>query len=174
MDICEYNALKVEDNQLKITEANCSGCGGCQSVCSYNALNIPGFAKAQISAQIQSLVKQKRESPLIIAFLCNWCSYVGADLAGTSKLSYPTNIRTIHVMCAVIIDPSLIFESLFYGIDGILIAGCHPQDCHYNNGFIRAQNRFKSISEMLAEVGINKKRVRITSISAGEGEKFVR
>jgi heterodisulfide reductase subunit A len=174
LDSCVYNALKIEDNQLEIIKENCSGCGACASMCHSDALYIPGFSKPQISAQIQSLLKQKNESPLIIAFLCNWCSYIGADLAGTSKLSYPTNIRIIHVMCTAMLNPSLVFESFFYGADGVLIAGCYPQDCHYEEGFIKASTRYDSIKEMLGESGINENRVKIMSIDAGEGEKFTR
>jgi heterodisulfide reductase subunit A len=171
-NICEFNVLKIEDNQLKITQANCSGCGACIAMCPYEALYIPGFRKMQISAQLKSILVEKKEFPLIIAYLCNWCSYVGADLAGTSKIIYPTNVRTIHVMCTAMLNPSLIFESFFYGADGVLIAGCHPQDCHYKTGFQKAKIRYESIKEMLAEASINEKRVKIVSISAGEGEKY--
>jgi heterodisulfide reductase subunit A len=170
--ICMYNALKIKDDQLKITQANCSGCGACAAMCHSEALYIPGFAKSQISAQIHSVLRKKAESPLIIAFLCNWCSYVGADLAGTSKLTYPTNVRIIRVMCTAMLNPSLVFESFFYGADGVLIAGCYPQDCHYQEGFSRAKVRYESIRELLMETGINERRVKIISISAGEGEKF--
>jgi len=173
-NICMFNALKIEDNQLKITQANCTGCGACAAMCHSDALYIPGFTKMQISAQIQSILKQKSESPLIIAFLCNWCSYTGADLAGTSKLTYPTNVRTIHVMCTAMLNPSLVFESFFYGADGVLIAGCYPQDCHYQEGFIKAESRYESIKEVLIEAGINEKRVKIISIAAGEGEKYAK
>ena len=173
-NICMFNALKIEGNQLKITQANCTGCGACAAMCHSDALYIPGFTKMQISAQIQSILKQKSESPLIIAFLCNWCSYTGADLAGTSKLTYPTNVRTIHVMCTAMLNPSLVFESFFYGADGVLIAGCYPQDCHYQEGFIKAKSRYESIKEVLIEAGINEKRVKIISIAAGEGEKYAK
>ncbi|MFX1532087.1 MAG: hydrogenase iron-sulfur subunit, partial [Promethearchaeota archaeon] len=173
-NICMFNALKIDDNQLKITQANCTGCGACAAMCHSDALYIPGFTKMQISSQIQSILKKKSESPLIIAFLCNWCSYTGADLAGTSKLTYPTNIRTIHVMCTAMLNPSLVFESFFYGADGVLIAGCYPQDCHYQEGFIKAKSRYESIKEVLAEAGINENRVRIVSIAAGEGEKYAK
>ncbi|MFX1302225.1 MAG: hydrogenase iron-sulfur subunit [Promethearchaeota archaeon] len=173
-NICEFNALKIEDNQLKITQANCSGCGACAAMCPYDALFIPGFQKAQISVQLKSVLSEKKESPLIVAFLCNWCSYVGADLAGTSKIIYPTNVRTIHVMCTAMLNPSLVFESFFYGADGVLIAGCHPQDCHYEMGFTKAETRYESIKEMLAEANINENRIKIVSISAGEGEKFAK
>ncbi|MFW9999343.1 MAG: hydrogenase iron-sulfur subunit [Candidatus Hodarchaeota archaeon] len=171
-NICEFNALRIEDKKLKITQANCSGCGACVAMCPYDALYIPGFRREQISAQLKSVLTEKKEFPLIISFLCNWCSYVGADLAGTSKINYPTNTRTIHVMCTAMLNPSLIFESFFYGADGVLIAGCHPQDCHYETGFLKAKSRYESIKEMLAEANINENRIKIVSISAGEGEKF--
>jgi len=143
-------------------------------MCPEDALYIPGFRKSQISAQLDAILDKKSEFPLIVTFLCNWCSYVGADLAGTSKITYPTNIRTLHVMCTAMLDPSLVFESFFHGADGVLIAGCHEQDCHYDTGFLKAKTRYESIKEMLAESGINEKRVRIVSISAGEGEKFAK
>ncbi|MFX1393425.1 MAG: hydrogenase iron-sulfur subunit [Promethearchaeota archaeon] len=171
-NICIYNAINIEGKELNVIQANCTGCGACAAMCPQDALYIPSFKKTQISAQISAILKEKKDFPLIITFLCNWCSYMGADLAGTSKLIYPTNIRNIHVMCTAMLDPSLVFEAFFKGADGVLIAGCHPQDCHYNEGFLKAKTRYKSIKEMLAEVGINEKRVKIVSISAGEGEKF--
>jgi len=173
-NICIYNALKIEDKKLNIIQANCTGCGACAAMCPDDALYIPNFTKEQILAQIKPILTKKTEFPLILAFLCNWCSYMGADLAGTSKLTYPTNIRTIHVMCTAMLDPSLVFEAFFNGADGVLIAGCHEQDCHYKEGFIKAKTRYESIKELLAEAGINENRVRIESISAGEGEKFAR
>ena len=171
-NICIYNALEIKGDTLNITQANCTGCGACAAMCHTDALSIPGFTKKQISAQLQAILKQKKEFPLIVAFLCNWCSYMGADLAGTSKLNYPSNVRSIHVMCTAMLNPSLVFEAFFNGADGVLIAGCHPQDCHYDTGFMKATNRFESIREMLGETGINVNRVKIESISAGEGEKF--
>ncbi len=173
-NICIYNALKIENKELEIIPANCSGCGACAAMCPQDALYIPGFTNNQITAQIHSLLKKKSESPLIISFLCNWCSYVGADLAGTSKLSYPTNIRSIRVMCTAMLNPSLVFESFFHGADGVLLAGCYPNDCHYQEGFAKAQMRSESIKEMLGEARINEKRFRIVSISAGEGERFAK
>jgi len=171
-NICNYNALKIENESLQIIRANCSGCGACAAMCPNNALYIPGFRKSQIYAQIDSVLKEKKEFPLIIAFLCNWCSYTGADLAGTSKITYPTNVRTIHIMCTAMLDPALVFEAFFKGADGVIIAGCYEQDCHYSTGFLKAKTRYTSIREILAESGINENRVKIVSVSAGEGEKF--
>lgn len=173
-NICIYNAIKVENRELMITPANCTGCGACAAMCPQEALYIPGFRKSQISTQIKTVLRKKAESPLVVAFLCNWCSYMGADLAGTSKIPYPTNVRPIHVMCTAMLDPALVFEAFFHGADGVLIAGCHPQDCHYGEGFNKANTRYQSIKEMLANTGINEKRVQIESVSAGEGEKFAR
>ena len=172
VDICIYNALKIENNKLNIINANCTGCGACAAMCHTDALYIPGFTKKQISAQINRILGEKSEYPLIVAFLCNWCSYMGADLAGTSKINYPTNVRSIRVMCTAMLNPSLVFEAFFNGADGVLIAGCHPQDCHYDKGFIKATNRYESIREILGEAGLIENRVMIESISAGEGEKF--
>jgi heterodisulfide reductase subunit A len=172
-NICDFNAIDISDNKLSLTQVNCVGCGACAAMCPEDALYVPGFRKDQISAQIKPLLSEKKsEFPLIVSFLCNWCSYMGADLAGTSKISYPSNVRSIHVMCTAMLDPSLVFESLFSGADGVLIAGCHEQDCHYDTGFIKAKTRYESMIEMVAEAGINEKRLKIVSISAGEGEKF--
>ncbi|MFX1328880.1 MAG: hydrogenase iron-sulfur subunit, partial [Promethearchaeota archaeon] len=146
----------------------------CVAMCPYDALYIPGFKREQISTQIKTILSEKKESPLIIAFLCNWCSYVGADLAGTSKITYPTNVRPIHVMCTAMLNPSLVFESFFQGADGVLIAGCYPQDCHYDTGFNKAKTRYDSIREMLNQANINENRIKIVSISAGEGEKYAK
>ncbi|MFX0031309.1 MAG: hydrogenase iron-sulfur subunit [Candidatus Hodarchaeota archaeon] len=174
-EICIYNAIKIQGSKLKLTQANCSGCGACAAMCHSDALYIPGFKKSQISAQIRTILKkEKSDYPLIIAFLCNWCAYIGADLAGTSKINYPSNVRIIRVMCTAMLDPALVFESFFLGADGVLIAGCYEQDCHYDTGFIKTKTRYSSIKEMLGETGINEKRVKISSISAGEGEKFAK
>jgi len=172
-NICRFNAIKIEGKNLILTQANCSGCGACAAMCPHDALFIPGFRKDQLFEQINKILgKDKKEYPLIVAFLCNWCSYLGADLAGTSKIIYPSNIRVVHVMCTAMLDPALVFESFFQGADGVLIAGCHEQDCHYDTGFLKAKNRYLSIKEMIAELGINENRFKITSISAGEGEKY--
>ncbi|MBY9005288.1 MAG: hydrogenase iron-sulfur subunit [Candidatus Lokiarchaeota archaeon] len=174
LNICEYNALNIKNNELNIIQANCTGCGACAAMCPNEALNIPGFTKKQISEQIKVVLKNKNEFPLIIGFLCNWCSYAGADLAGTSKIEYPTNIRAIRVMCTAMLDPALVFESLFFGADGVIIMGCYENDCHYDSGFIKAKKRYKSVREILIKAGINEDRVRIESVAAGEGEKFAK
>ncbi|MFQ5761466.1 MAG: hydrogenase iron-sulfur subunit [Candidatus Bathyarchaeia archaeon] len=112
--------------------------------------------------------------PLIIAFCCNWCSYAGADLAGTSRIQYPTNTRIVRVMCSGRVDPVFIFSAFKWGADGVLIAGCHPGDCHYVKGNLRAERRFEFIQKALDHVGIERERLGLAWVSASEGEKFSR
>ncbi len=110
--------------------------------------------------------------PKIVGFLCNWCSYAGADLAGTSRIQYPHNVRIIRVMCSGRINPLFIIKSLQEGADGILISGCHPGDCHYSEGNFFARRRFAVIRSLLKYVGIEPERVRMSWVSASEGGKF--
>ena len=110
--------------------------------------------------------------PNIIGFLCNWCSYAGADLAGTSRINYPTNIKIIRVMCSGRVDPAFVLESLKKGADGVLISGCHFGECHYKSGNYKANRRIKLTKKFLEEMGINPNRVRFEFISASEGNKF--
>ena len=110
--------------------------------------------------------------PNIIGFLCNWCSYAGADLAGTSRIKYPPNIKSIRVMCSGRVDPVFVLEALKKGADGVLVAGCHPGDCHYVSGNYKANRRMKLLKKLLDELSIDPKRVRFEYISASEGTKF--
>ena len=111
--------------------------------------------------------------PKIIGFLCNWCSYAGADLAGVSRIQYPPNIRIIRVMCSGRIDPTFILEAFKDGADGVLVAGCHlPSDCHYISGNFKALRRITLLKKALGEFGIEPERLRLEWISASEGDKF--
>lgn len=110
--------------------------------------------------------------PLILAFCCNWCSYAGADLAGTSRLQYPPNVRIIRVMCSGMVHPNLVIDSLTKGVDGVVICGCHPGDCHYLEGNLRAEKRAEAISLMLEDFGLEPERFRLEWVSASEGNRF--
>jgi len=110
--------------------------------------------------------------PLILAFCCNWCSYAGADLAGTSRLQYPTNVRIIRVMCSGMVHPNLVIDSLTKGADGVVICGCHPGDCHYLEGNLKAEMRAEAISLMLEDFGLEQERFRLEWVSASEGGRF--
>jgi F420-non-reducing hydrogenase iron-sulfur subunit len=110
--------------------------------------------------------------PRIVAFLCNWCSYTGADLAGTSRLQYPPNVRVIRTMCSGAVDPVYVLKPLVEGIDGVLIGGCHPGDCHYQTGNYKTRRRYVALSEILKATGFEEQRVWLRWISASEGQKF--
>lgn len=108
--------------------------------------------------------------PVIVGFLCNWCSYRAADLAGTARLHYAPNMRDIRVMCSGRVDPQFVLKALKEGADGVLIAGCHPGECHYVEGNIKALRRFIMLKRMLAQLGVEEERVQLVWASASEGK----
>jgi F420-non-reducing hydrogenase iron-sulfur subunit len=110
--------------------------------------------------------------PRIIAFLCNWCTYTGADLAGTSRLQYPPNVRIIRLMCSGAVDPMYILKADLAGADGILIGGCHPGDCHYQEGNYKERRRIVVLQEILKGAGFDEDRIWLRWISASEGQHF--
>ena len=111
--------------------------------------------------------------PNIVAFLCNWCAYTGADLAGTSRMKYTANIRIIRIMCSGRIDPTFIMKALRKGADGVLLCGCHPGDCHYHEGNYKCLRRFHLLQRYFRQMGIEKERLRLEWVSASEGSRFV-
>jgi coenzyme F420-reducing hydrogenase delta subunit len=110
--------------------------------------------------------------PVIVAFVCNWCTYTAADLAGTSRLIYPQNVRLIRMMCTGMVDPKFVIKALLQGADAVLISGCHPGDCHYINGNFKARRRVKLLKEILPKFGFDERRLRLTWIGASEGHEF--
>ncbi len=116
--------------------------------------------------------KGQKWEPKIIAFLCNWCSYAGADLAGVSRFQYPPNIRIIRVPCSGRVSANMILDALKAGADGILVSGCHPGDCHYISGNLYARRRFALLKNLLEFIGIEPERINFSWISASEGEQF--
>jgi F420-non-reducing hydrogenase iron-sulfur subunit len=110
--------------------------------------------------------------PKIVGFLCNWCSYRGADLAGTARIKYAPNVRIIRVMCSARIEPAFILKAFQSGADGVLVLGCHPGDCHYQEGNYKTMRRLPLLKKLLAQMGIEEERVRLDWVSASEGERF--
>jgi F420-non-reducing hydrogenase iron-sulfur subunit len=109
--------------------------------------------------------------PIIVGFFCNWCSYAGADLAGTSRIQYPANLRVVRVMCSGRVDERMILKAFAAGADGVLVCGCHPGDCHYQRGNLNARRRVTGLRPFLEAVGIGRDRLRLEWISASEGPK---
>ena len=110
--------------------------------------------------------------PNIVAFLCNWCSYAGADLTGTTRVHYPPTVKVIRVMCTGRVNPLFVVQALRQGADGVLISGCHPGECHYLKGNFLARRRFLLMKNLLEYIGINPSRIRMSWVSASEGKKF--
>ncbi|KPK80298.1 MAG: methyl-viologen-reducing hydrogenase subunit delta [Gemmatimonas sp. SM23_52] len=114
----------------------------------------------------------KQFEPVVVSFCCNWCSYAGADAAGTAKMQYPCNVHIIRVMCSSMVHPNMVVDALNSGADGVLICGCHPGDCHYQDGNLRAEKRAEAIELMLEDFGLEPERFRLEWISASEGPRF--
>ncbi|MQY77931.1 MAG: hydrogenase iron-sulfur subunit [Bacteroidetes bacterium] len=110
--------------------------------------------------------------PTIVAFLCNWCSYTGADLAGTSRMKYASNVRIIRVMCSGRVEPTFVLSAFKEGADGVLICGCHPGDCHYHEGNYKCLRRYHLLQKYIQQMGLDKDRLRLEWISASEGRQF--
>jgi len=111
-------------------------------------------------------------NPTIVSFLCNWCSYTGADLAGTSRMKYAHNIRIVRVMCSGRVEPTFVMTAFREGADGVLICGCHPGDCHYHEGNYKCLRRYHLLQKYMQQMGIHKDRLRLAWISASEGKQF--
>ena len=116
--------------------------------------------------------KREQFEPKIVAFFCNWCTYLAADSAGTSRMKYPANARVIRVMCSGRVDPQFIFEAFARGADGVLIGGCHPGDCHYKEGNYKMLRRYQLLKRVLQEMGIEEDRFRLEWISASEADRL--
>jgi F420-non-reducing hydrogenase iron-sulfur subunit len=114
----------------------------------------------------------KHFNPALVGFFCNWCTYLAADLAGTSRMKYAPNVRVVRTMCSGRVDPQMVLWAFRHGADGVLIGGCHPGDCHYQEGNYKALRRSKLLRKMLPQFGIEPERLRLEWISASEGERL--
>jgi len=170
---CPYGAIKVEEKKpAQVITAMCHGCGTCAAECPADAIQQMHFTDAQILAQLRAALEKDPEDK-ILAFLCNWCSYAGADLAGTSRFEYPPTIRPIRVMCSGRVDRDFVLEAFRLGAGMVLVAACHlPYDCHYISGNWKMKARMEALAPMLHKLGLSPERFRVEYISAAEGLKF--
>jgi heterodisulfide reductase subunit A len=170
---CPYGAIRIEENKpAQVITASCHGCGTCVAECPQDAITQMHFTDAQILAQIRAALEKDPEDK-ILAFLCNWCSYAGADLAGTSRFEYPPSIRAIRVMCSGRVDRDFILEALRLGAGMVLVGACHlPYDCHYISGNYKMKARMDALAPMLQKLGMSPERFRVEYVSAAEGVHY--
>ena len=171
---CPYGAITLEEGQpAVVTPAKCHGCGTCVADCPSHAITQQHFTDAQILAQIDAGLREDPENK-IIGFLCNWCSYAGADLAGISRHQFPTNLRPIRVMCSGRVKREFVYEAFIKGAGMVMVSGCHFADCHYITGNYNAEKRIKPLFRILETAGISPERLRLEWFSAAEGEYYAR
>ncbi|MEM4704162.1 MAG: hydrogenase iron-sulfur subunit [Candidatus Bathyarchaeia archaeon] len=170
---CPYGAIKAPEKQpAEVSSAMCHGCGTCVAECPADAITQKHFTDAQIFSQIRAALENNPEEK-ILGFLCNWCSYAGADLAGTSRFEYPPNIRAIRVMCSGRVDRDFVLEAFRLGAGMVLVGACHlPYDCHYISGNYKMKARMDALAPMLQKLGMSPERLRVEYVSAAEGVKF--
>ncbi len=181
VNVCEFGAIKLEltsNKQLvaKVDPLLCKGCGSCSVECPAKAITMHHFRNDQILNMLRAAFEKPlpRDRVKIIAFFCNWCGYAAADMAGVSRYEYPPAVEIIRVMCSARVDPLHILYAFLLGADGVLIVGCHPGDCHYISGNLRAEERISRVKEWLKNVGLEPERVRLEWASAGEGLRLAK
>jgi len=170
---CVYGAIKAPEGEpARVTTAMCHGCGTCVAECPSDAITQMHFTDAQIMSQIYSALQENPEDK-ILAFLCNWCAYAGADLAGTSRFEYPPTVRAIRVMCSGRVDKDFILEAFKQNAGMVLVGACHlPYDCHYISGNVWMKKRTDALRMVLEKLGLSPERFRVEYVSAAEGVKF--
>ena len=170
VDKCPYGAIRQDEGKpAQIITASCHGCGTCVAECPQHAITQMHFTDAQIMAQIRAALQDKPEEK-ILAILCNWCSYAGADLAGISRFDYPASVRAIRVMCSGRVAREFVLEALRLGAGMVLVGACHlPYDCHYINGNYKMKDRTDALKNMLTKLGMSPERFRVEYVSAAEG-----
>ncbi len=173
--VCPYHAIEggKELGYYRVIEAACQGCGACVPECKFEALDQAHFTEEQIVSQIDQALEKDPNSK-IICFACNWCSYAGADFAGVSRIQYPANVRIIRTMCSARVSPEWIERAFIKGAGAVLVSGCHPSDCHYNNANQNTLRRVEKYWRRMEKLGINRDRLRLAWISAAEGAQFAK
>jgi heterodisulfide reductase subunit A len=174
--VCPYKAIRFDRDKKappSFIEAACAGCGTCSAECKFGAIEMRHFTDRQIEAQIDALTADEPEKK-VLAFCCNWCSYAGADTAGTSRMQYPPEVRIIRTMCSGRVAERFVLRAFERGIGAVLVSGCHFGDCHYIDANYQTEKRMQRLWRRLEKLGLDKNRLQLAWISAAEGERFAR
>ncbi|MFQ6076329.1 MAG: hydrogenase iron-sulfur subunit, partial [Candidatus Bathyarchaeia archaeon] len=170
--VCEYGSIRVDGSFAEVNPFLCKGCGLCSVECPAMAITMHHYTDDQTSSMIREATEAWRHEDKLraLAFFCNWCAYAAADMAGVSRFQYPPTVRIIRVMCTGRVDQTHVLQAFLDGADGVLIGGCHPGDCHYVAGNIKAEGRVRKMKRWLKEAGLEPERLSLVWVSAGEGK----
>jgi heterodisulfide reductase subunit A len=173
--VCPYGAMTWEKGQpARVISAACAGCGNCAAECQYEAITMRHFSDQAVYAMIDAMLDVDGAKPPIVAFACNWCSYMGADTAGVGRMEYPPNARLIRTMCSGRVNPDFVWYAFRKGAPVVLVSGCHYADCHYINANRQTVRRVDALWEGLEKQGVRPERLQLDWISAAEGQKWAR
>ena len=172
--VCPYGAITWRKGEVAaVIEAACAGCGNCGAACTFGAVTMRHFTDAQLIAQVRSVLAEKPEDK-VFAFACNWCSYAGGDMAGISRISYPSTNRVVRTMCSARVSEEMVLEAFRSGAPAVLVSGCHYADCHYINANRQTVQRVQKLWSKLEKAGVRPERLQLEWISAAEGQKFAK
>ena len=175
MKACPFNAIRLKEHEggrkAEVVKALCKGCGICAPECPRRAIDVIHFTNRQLLAQVEAALEE-RPGEKILAFCCHWCALGAADVAGVSRLTYPSNVRIVRVMCSGRVDPNLVLKAFELGAAGVLVAGCEFPTCHYASGNYKCKERMEKLKPKLAERGFSPERLWTAWLSAADGPKF--
>ena len=172
--VCPFSAIIWKKGQVaKVIEAACAGCGNCGAACNFDAITMRHFTDEQYTGQIRALLAEKPEKKVFV-FACNWCSYSGADMAGITRLGYPSTNRVVRTMCSARVSEEMVLEAFRCGAPVVLVSGCHYADCHYIDANRQTVKRVQKLWNKLERAGVRPERLQLEWISAAEGQKFAK
>ena len=172
--VCPYGAINWRKGEVAtVIEAACAGCGNCGAACTFGAITMRHFTDEQITAQIRQILAHDPQEK-VFGFACNWCSYAGGDMAGISRISYPSSNRLVRTMCSARVSEEMVLEAFRCGAPVVLVSGCHYADCHYINANRETVKRVQRLWNKLDKAGVRPERLQLEWISAAEGQKFAK
>jgi heterodisulfide reductase subunit A len=172
--VCPYGAITWQKGEVAaVVEAACAGCGACGATCTFGAITMRHFTDDQLLAQVRAVLADRPEDK-VFGFACNWCSYAGGDMAGISRIQYPSTNRVVRTMCSARVSEDMVLEAFRCGAPVVLVSGCHYADCHYIDANRQTVKRVQKLWDKLEKAGVRPERLQLEWISAAEGQKFAK
>ena len=172
--VCPYGAITWQKGDVAaVVEAACAGCGACGATCTFGAITMRHFTDEQLLAQVRATLAENPQDK-VFGFACNWCSYAGGDMAGISRIQYPSTNRVVRTMCSARVSEEMVLEAFRCGAPVVLVSGCHYADCHYIDANRQTVKRIQRLWNKLEKAGVRPERLQLEWISAAEGQKFAK